>query len=87
MNRVQGKVALITGGAMGIGQACAELFAREGAAVALTDVNAKPGEEVRARIERAGGHAIFLEQDVGSEQDWHASSPTPHARSGSSMSS
>ncbi|HEX6966034.1 MAG TPA: glucose 1-dehydrogenase [Gemmatimonadaceae bacterium] len=70
MNRVQGKVALVTGGAMGIGKACAELLAREGAAVALTDVNATAGSEVRSSIERAGGRAIFLQHDVGSEDDW-----------------
>jgi NAD(P)-dependent dehydrogenase (short-subunit alcohol dehydrogenase family) len=70
MNRVQGKVALVTGGGMGIGQACGELLAREGAAVALTDVNAQAGNDVRSAIERAGGRAIFLQHDVSREDGW-----------------
>jgi 3(or 17)beta-hydroxysteroid dehydrogenase len=70
MDRLTGKVAIITGGATGIGQACGELFAREGAAVALTDTNATGGNEVRLAIERAGARAIFLQHDVGREDDW-----------------
>jgi 3(or 17)beta-hydroxysteroid dehydrogenase len=70
MDRLTGKVAIITGGATGIGQACGELFAREGAAVALTDTNTTGGNEVRLAIERAGARAIFLQHDVGREDDW-----------------
>jgi NAD(P)-dependent dehydrogenase (short-subunit alcohol dehydrogenase family) len=53
--QVQGKVALVTGGASGIGEAVCELLAREGASVAVTDVDDLKGPEVVARISKAGG--------------------------------
>src|ERR1700744_2859535 len=68
--RGQGKVALVTGGASGIGAACAELLAREGASVAVTDVDELKGPEVVAKIKKAGGEAVFLHQDVTSEPRW-----------------
>ena len=68
--QVEGKVALITGGASGIGAACAELLAREGAAVAVTDVDELRGPEVVAGIKKAGHQAHFLQQDVTSESRW-----------------
>jgi NAD(P)-dependent dehydrogenase (short-subunit alcohol dehydrogenase family) len=64
MPSLQGKVALITGGASGIGRATAVLFAREGAAVAVTDLNQKAGNEVVAEITKNGGRAIFEPADV-----------------------
>ena len=67
MDRLQGKVALITGGAMGIGEASARLFAREGAGVAITDVNAACGQKLAREICRAGGSALFVEHDAGDE--------------------
>jgi len=70
MKRVAGKVALVTGGAMGIGRACAELLAAEGAAVAITDRDALAGEEVAAALTAAGHRAIFFEHDVGNEDQW-----------------
>jgi NAD(P)-dependent dehydrogenase (short-subunit alcohol dehydrogenase family) len=68
--QVQGKVALITGGASGIGAACAELLAREGASVVVTDVDELRGPEVVAAIRQAGNEAVFLHQDVTSEPRW-----------------
>src|ERR1700739_1026497 len=68
--QVQGKVALVTGGASGIGAAVAELFAREGASVVVTDVDGLRGAELVAGIKKVGHEAIFLEQDVTSEARW-----------------
>ncbi len=68
--QVAGKVALVTGGASGIGAAVAELLAREGASVAVTDIDELRGSEIVAGIRKAGGEAIFLPQDVTSEPRW-----------------
>ena len=68
--QVSGKVALITGGASGIGAACAELLAREGAKVAVSDIDDLKGPELVARIKKSGGEAMYLHQDVTSEEQW-----------------
>jgi len=67
--RLTGKVALITGGTSGIGEATAILFAKEGARVALTGRNDKRGQTVREKILRDGGNAIFLRTDVRQAED------------------
>jgi NAD(P)-dependent dehydrogenase (short-subunit alcohol dehydrogenase family) len=68
--QVQGKVALVTGGASGIGAAVCELLAREGASVAVTDIDELRGPELVAAIKKAGHEAYFLHQDVTSEARW-----------------
>jgi 3(or 17)beta-hydroxysteroid dehydrogenase len=70
MGRVDGKVALITGAASGLGAADAEVLAREGATVVLTDIDEGAGEAVAESIRKAGGNATFLVQDVADEKQW-----------------
>lgn len=67
--RLEGKVALITGGTSGIGEATAALFAAEGARVAITGRNRERGDAVVERIASAGGEAIFVPADVRSAED------------------
>jgi NAD(P)-dependent dehydrogenase (short-subunit alcohol dehydrogenase family) len=62
--RVDGKVAVVTGGSSGIGRAAALAFAREGAKVVVSDVVVKGGEETVQMIKAAGGQAIFVKTDV-----------------------
>lgn len=69
MGRLDGKVALITGGASGMGMVASELFASEGASVVLTDVVDEAGEAVAVRIGNAGGRARYVHADVSSEGD------------------
>ncbi|MFZ3266815.1 MAG: SDR family oxidoreductase [Terriglobales bacterium] len=69
--QLSGKVALITGGASGIGRATALLFAREGAAVAVADVNPDAGRRVADEIAQVGGRAIFETVDVTRAADCH----------------
>ena len=68
--RVEGKVALVTGGASGIGRGCAERLAEEGAIVVITDVQEDMGEETASAINSAGGQAEFLLHDVTDELQW-----------------
>jgi NAD(P)-dependent dehydrogenase (short-subunit alcohol dehydrogenase family) len=70
MGQVDGKVAIVTGAASGIGAACAETLAREGAKVVATDIDDAGGAALVARIKSAGGTAIFLHHDVTDEARW-----------------
>ena len=72
MDRVKGKVALVTGGASGIGRASAQLLAKEGAVVVVTDVQDDMGKDCVAAVKKAGGDGIFLHHDVASEEAWVA---------------
>lgn len=72
MDALKNKVALITGGASGIGRATALLFAQEGAAVAVADINFEQGKNVVVDIESSGGKAIFVTCDVTNARDCRA---------------
>src|SRR5579884_216593 len=69
MMRLSGKVAIVTGGASGIGQATAILFAREGAKVVVADLKEVQGQETVRQITAAGGEAIFVRTDVRLDAD------------------
>ena len=72
MSRVQGKVAIVTGAASGLGKATAELLAREGASVVLTDLDKVNGQAAGQAIVDNGGDAVFVEHDVTDEDSWRA---------------
>jgi NAD(P)-dependent dehydrogenase (short-subunit alcohol dehydrogenase family) len=70
MGRLDGKVALISGGARGQGATEAKLFAREGARVVFGDMLDDAGRQVEADIKAAGGEATYIHLDVTSDDDW-----------------
>jgi NAD(P)-dependent dehydrogenase (short-subunit alcohol dehydrogenase family) len=68
MNRLENKVSIVTGAAMGIGKAIAVLFAQEGASVVVADVNPEAGKETADEILADGGKAIFVQCDVANTE-------------------
>jgi NAD(P)-dependent dehydrogenase (short-subunit alcohol dehydrogenase family) len=70
MRRLDGRVALVTGAAAGIGRAAALALAAEAAFVVATDVDVAGGEETLGLIRASGGHGHFLQQDVADEARW-----------------
>ncbi|HEY1929797.1 MAG TPA: glucose 1-dehydrogenase [Caulobacteraceae bacterium] len=70
MAKLAGKVAVVTGGASGIGAACAKRLAAEGATVAVTDLQDDKGQQIVAEITGAGGRARYFHHDVTSEEAW-----------------
>lgn len=72
MGRLDNKVAMVTGGALGIGEADCLLFSREGAKIVIADINVKAGEELAAKIKSEGNEAIFIKLDISKEADWAA---------------
>jgi len=72
MGRLSGKVAVVTGGALGIGRSTSELFAREGAAVAVTDVLDREGRELADQLAKAGAKAAYWHLDVAKENEVRA---------------
>lgn len=70
--RLSGKVAVITGAGSGIGRACAELFAREGASVVIAERDQDAGTAAMEAVRQAGGQAIFVPTDVSDEASMQA---------------
>jgi NAD(P)-dependent dehydrogenase (short-subunit alcohol dehydrogenase family) len=69
MDRVKGKVAIVTGGANGIGEATAKLLAREGAGVGIIDIDDENGKRVAEEITSEGGKAVYGHADITSEKE------------------
>ncbi|MCY4108539.1 MAG: glucose 1-dehydrogenase [Chloroflexi bacterium] len=67
--RFEGKVAMVTGGGSGMGEAASLAFAREGAKVVVVDVSPDSGSDTVAQIERVDGDALYLQADVSNESD------------------
>src|SRR5918996_2608593 len=76
MGRLDGKVALISGGARGQGATEARLFVHEGAKVVFGDILDTEGQKVEAELRAAGGAATYVHLDVTSERDWRAAVET-----------
>jgi NAD(P)-dependent dehydrogenase (short-subunit alcohol dehydrogenase family) len=81
-SELKGRVAIVTGAAMGIGKACAVALARAGAGVVLADINVEAGEASRAEIAAAGGEAAFVRCDVTSLAEVEAAAQEAVSRFG-----
>ncbi|MCI0845959.1 MAG: glucose 1-dehydrogenase [Chloroflexi bacterium] len=82
MGRLEGKVAIISGGARGQGATEAKMFAREGAKVVIGDLLDKEGKQVEAQINESGGEATYVHLDVTQEDDWRSAVETAVSRYG-----
>ena len=82
MGKLDGKVALISGGARGQGAAEAETFVKEGARVVFGDIRDDEGKKVEAAIRARGGDAVYVHLDVTSETDWQSAVQTATGRYG-----
>lgn len=80
--RLENKVALISGGARGMGAAEARMFAREGAKVVIGDLLEAEGRQVEAEINELGGECVFVHLDVTQEAEWQLAVETAVARFG-----
>ncbi len=80
--RLEGKVAIITGGARGQGATEARMFAQEGARVVIGDIRDELGMQVEAEIRELGGEAVYLHLDVTSDDDWQRAIDTAEQRFG-----
>ena len=80
--RLTGKVALVSGGASGIGAAHARIFATAGAKVIVGDIQDEMGKGVADGVNKSGGEAIFVRLDVSKEEDWANAVKTAVARFG-----
>ena len=80
--RLEGKVAIITGGARGQGATEARMFAQEGARVVIGDIRDELGMQVEAEIRELGGEAVYLHLDVTSEDDWQRAIETAEQQFG-----
>ena len=80
--RLEGKVAIITGGARGQGATEARMFAQEGAKVVIGDIRDEQGLQVEAEIRELGGEAVYLHLDVTREDDWQRAVATAEQRFG-----
>ena len=79
---MEGKVAIITGGARGQGATEARMFAREGAKVVIGDIRDELGMQVEAEIRELGGEAVYLHLDVTSADDWQRAIDTAEQQFG-----
>lgn len=70
MQSLDGKIAIVTGAARGLGAACATALAQQGASVVLTDLLIEQGEATAAALRKAGHQAEFVQHDVASEASW-----------------
>ena len=80
--RLEGKVAIITGGARGQGATEARMFAREGAKVVIGDIRDEVGMQVEAEIRELGGEAVYLHLNVTSDDDWQRAVETAEQQFG-----